>query len=201
MKDYYAVLGCKPDTPQEDIIKYARRAAMEVNEAYGVLKDPVARAEYDKTLIKPIPIQTRQPRFSPPPKPSINLKELEAGIKSIAVLIVVVMFMWHMLFNKPAPTPQPAFPTPQPAFKEEVALNICQNEIRKRLHYPNEIDFKNMDVRTAVNPNDARLLIYAITGKVEWQNDESNLAMQNFACALQENTITSPSRWGFELIM
>lgn len=203
MKDYYAILGCKPDTPQEDIIKYARRAAMEVNEAYDVLKDPVARAEYDKTLIKPIPIQTRQPRFSPPPKPTLNFKELQAGFKSIAILIIGVVFVWDMVFSKkPTPAQQQIEKnyTIEPFFKKGLASDICQNAVKERLHYPNMIDFKNMEISTAIHPHDAKLLIYAVTGKAEWQSDESNLDTRGFACAVQENTTTTPSRWGINLI-
>lgn len=200
MKDYYAILGCKPDTPQEDIIKHARRAAMEVNEAYGVLKDPVARAEYDKTLIKPIPIQTRPPRFSPPPKPPFNLKELESGIKSIAVLIVVVVFVWHMLFNKPAPAPPRTENSyvSKPSFNNDYAISKCENGIKEKLNYPVSLTFRNTKIITTTTDKNT-ILVYWIGGEVEWYDDFD--FKKNFVCTLVENITVTPSRWGFDLQM
>jgi len=66
MKDYYNILGVNEDTGEEDIRRQYRKLAMqyhpdrnpddpaaeekfkEVAEAYGVLTDPVKRAEYDR---------------------------------------------------------------------------------------------------------------------------------------------------------
>ncbi|OUD13087.1 hypothetical protein TPSD3_10585 [Thioflexithrix psekupsensis] len=46
-KDYYAILGIKPDTDQSLIKTAAQAQANEINEAFRVLNDPEQRAAYD----------------------------------------------------------------------------------------------------------------------------------------------------------
>jgi curved DNA-binding protein CbpA len=46
-KDYYAILGIKPDTDQSLIKTAAQAQANEINEAFRVLNDPETRAAYD----------------------------------------------------------------------------------------------------------------------------------------------------------
>lgn len=201
MKNYYAILGCKPDTPQEDIIKYARRAATEVNQAYAVLNNPIARAEYDKSLIEPVLSKARQPRFSPPPKPTLNFKELQAGFKSIVILIIGVMFVWHMLFNKSAPAPPRTENSyvSEPTFNKEYAVSKCENGIKEKLNYPAFLNFRNTKIITTITSDKDTILVYWISGEVEW-HDEFDFK-KSFVCTLAENITVTPSRWGFDLQM
>ncbi|MDR2202160.1 MAG: DnaJ domain-containing protein [Clostridiales bacterium] len=93
MKNYYKILGVR-ETASDADIKQAYRAKAkalhpdlnrnnpaaaaglaEVNEAYGLLSDPKARAEYDKKLNAPIFTRAEQPfaarkAATPPPRPT-----------------------------------------------------------------------------------------------------------------------------------
>ncbi len=196
MKDYYAILGCKPDTPQADIIKHARRAATEVNEAYRVLNDPVARAEYDKSLIKPIPPKTRQPRFVAPPKPSLNLKELQTAVASVVVLIVVVVFLWNMLFsNKPAVS----VPKSQHVvyFDKNYAIYKCESKIIESSDAPTPLQFEKMEFTTVNHPKDENILVHGINGQLKWHDNDK----KSFVCVVIEDTNFSPSRYFVKLVM
>lgn len=110
-KDYYKVLGADENAPRSEIERLYKRLAVEhhpdrggdeeemksLNEAYGVLRDEVARRAYDAQRFKPTEVESVPPFSSPPAQADAITGQAAGALLCVAaglVLLFLVRFQW-----------------------------------------------------------------------------------------------------------